>query len=87
MAPARATGLELHQPATKKGDLIVWNNLLPHGSGRNVSDRPRLAMLVGANPIEQKASYRTMSAKFSAADLLAPPTPEQTEAERQFRLA
>ena len=41
----REAGLRIHQPATKKGDLIVWNNLLPHGSGINTSERPRLAMV------------------------------------------
>jgi hypothetical protein len=27
----------------RAGDLIIWNRLLPHGNGHNVSDRPRLA--------------------------------------------
>ena len=83
----REAGLRIHQPATKKGDLIVWNNLLPHGSGINTSERPRLAMLVGCNPVDQKASYRTWKANFSDPGLLEPPTAEETEAERQFRIA
>ncbi len=86
MECVREAGLSLYQPATKKGDLIVWNNLLPHGSGVNTSTRPRLAMLVGCNPISQKASYRTWKNRFSEPCLLEPPTTEDTEAERQFRI-
>jgi Phytanoyl-CoA dioxygenase (PhyH) len=30
----------------RAGDLIIWNRLLPHGNGHNVSDRPRLAQYI-----------------------------------------
>jgi hypothetical protein len=30
----------------KAGDLLIWNSLLPHGNGHNVSQRPRLAQYI-----------------------------------------
>lgn len=32
------------------GDLIIWDRLLPHGNGRNTSDRPRLAQYLHMFP-------------------------------------
>ena len=36
--------------ATQKGDLLIWNRLLPHGNGVNTSDRPRMAQFIAMNP-------------------------------------
>ncbi len=36
--------------ATKKGDLLIWNRLLPHGNGVNTSDHPRMAQFIAMNP-------------------------------------
>jgi hypothetical protein len=36
--------------ATKKGDLLIWNRLLPHGNGVNTSDKPRIAQFIAMNP-------------------------------------
>ena len=30
----REAGLKVAQPPTSRGDLLLWNNLLPHGSVR-----------------------------------------------------
>lgn len=45
-----ATGLEAVAIPARAGDLIVWDRLLPHGNGRNVSNRPRLAQYVTLFP-------------------------------------
>ena len=44
------TGLEVQPIETKAGDLLIWNSLLPHGTGRNNSDRPRLAQYITMFP-------------------------------------
>jgi hypothetical protein len=30
----------------RAGDLLIWDRLLPHGNGHNLSDRPRLAQYI-----------------------------------------
>jgi hypothetical protein len=37
------TGLTVEPIPARAGDLILWNRLLAHGNGRNVSGKPRLA--------------------------------------------
>jgi ectoine hydroxylase-related dioxygenase (phytanoyl-CoA dioxygenase family) len=32
------------------GDLVIWNSMLPHGTGRNNSTRPRLAQYITMFP-------------------------------------
>jgi hypothetical protein len=39
--------------AAKAGDLIIWNTLLLHGNGHNVSDRPRLAQFISMFPARE----------------------------------
>jgi len=34
----------------EKGDLVIWDSLLPHGNGRNHADSPRLAQYVNMVP-------------------------------------
>ena len=42
------------------GDLIIWDQRLPHGNGRNVSMRPRLAQYITMTPAwEGDTSLRT----------------------------
>ncbi len=36
----------------RAGDLLIWHRLLPHGNGRNVSDRPRLAQYITMYPTD-----------------------------------
>eukprot|EP01052_Picozoa_sp_SAG31_P058889 SAG31_NODE_18244_length_642_cov_1.136280_1_plen_121_part_10 len=45
-----AEGLSVHQPTVRAGDIVVWNNLLPHGSGRNTSCAPRIGYNIGLTP-------------------------------------
>ena len=51
-----AEGLSVHQPVMKAGDVVVWNNLLPHGSGLNTSAAPRIGYNLGLNPISTMRS-------------------------------
>lgn len=44
------SGLDIQHIETRAGDLLIWNSLLPHGTGRNNSDRPRLAQYISMFP-------------------------------------
>lgn len=48
------------QVAGGAGDLIIWTSLLPHGSGINVSSRPRVAQYISMEPVgdEQERQER-----------------------------
>ena len=37
----------------KAGSMIVWNNLLLHGNGRNVGDRPRFSQYISMFPADR----------------------------------
>lgn len=43
-------GMEVTPIAGKAGDLVIWNRLLAHGNGHNLSDRPRLAQYIAMFP-------------------------------------
>lgn len=45
--------LDIQHIETKAGDLLIWNSLLPHGTGRNESDRPRLAQYISMFPAKE----------------------------------
>ena len=47
------TGLELKSLSMKAGDLVIWHSLLPHGTGRNNSARPRLAQYITMFPAKE----------------------------------
>ena len=47
------TGLELRSLSMQAGDLVIWNSLLPHGTGRNNSTRPRLAQYITIFPAQE----------------------------------
>ena len=36
-----------------RSDMIVWNSLLPHGTGRNTAAEPRRAMFVCMTPVDR----------------------------------
>ncbi|HTE21197.1 MAG TPA: phytanoyl-CoA dioxygenase family protein [Armatimonadota bacterium] len=40
------TGRTVTAVPGKAGDLLIWNRLLPHGNGHNLSKRPRLAQYI-----------------------------------------
>ena len=44
------TELEVKSIPGRAGDLLIWDSLLPHGNGRNTSDRPRLAQYIAMGP-------------------------------------
>lgn len=48
------TGFDVQHIETKAGDLLIWNSLLPHGTGRNESDRPRLAQYISMFPAKEE---------------------------------
>lgn len=40
------TGFQIEPIPGKAGDFVIWNRLLAHGNGHNVSNRPRLAQYI-----------------------------------------
>lgn len=54
------TGFEIEPIPGKAGDLVIWNRLLAHGNGRNVSDKPRFAQYI--------SMFEATPAAFEAAD-------------------
>ena len=53
------TGKAIMPIAGKAGDLVIWDRLLPHGNGRNMSDRPRMAQYITMFPAaEEDDAYR-----------------------------
>jgi hypothetical protein len=42
----------------KAGDLLIWNRLLPHGNGHNVSNRPRFAQYISMHPAREEDEER-----------------------------
>ncbi len=53
------TGLELKSLPMRAGDLVIWHSLLPHGTGRNNSTRPRLAQYISMFPaMEENEAMR-----------------------------
>ena len=49
------TDLEVKSIPGKAGDLLIWNRLLAHGNGHNVSDKPRLAQYITMSPAPKDA--------------------------------
>jgi hypothetical protein len=47
------TGLTVVPIPAQAGDLIIWNSLLAHGNGRNLSDRPRYSQYISMFPVER----------------------------------
>lgn len=44
------TGLTVEPVPGKAGDLVIWDVMLAHGNGHNVSNRPRLAQYIAMGP-------------------------------------
>lgn len=47
------TGFTFEPIAGKAGDLVIWDVMLAHGSGHNVSDQPRMAQYISMFPAER----------------------------------
>jgi phytanoyl-CoA dioxygenase PhyH len=48
------SGLRVTPVPARAGDLIIWNRLLPHGNGRNLSTQPRLAQYITMYPAAER---------------------------------
>lgn len=48
------TGYEVKPIPGKAGDLLIWHSLLPHGNGRNLTNRPRLAQYITMSPAREE---------------------------------
>ncbi|MEE3235389.1 MAG: phytanoyl-CoA dioxygenase family protein [Candidatus Latescibacterota bacterium] len=49
------TDLEVKAIPGKAGDLLIWNRLLAHGNGHNISNKPRLAQYITMSPAPKDA--------------------------------
>jgi len=47
------TGLTVVPIPAKAGSIIIWNNLLAHGNGHNVSNKPRFSQYVSMYPADR----------------------------------
>ncbi|HZT43044.1 MAG TPA: phytanoyl-CoA dioxygenase family protein [Chthonomonadaceae bacterium] len=47
------TGLTVTPIPGQAGDLVIWNRLLAHGNGHNVSTRPRFAQYLAMHPARE----------------------------------
>jgi hypothetical protein len=48
---------EIVEVPARKGDVIVWDSLLPHANSRNTSTRPRIAFYVQMFPVDKYEPY------------------------------
>lgn len=48
------TGFEVVEVPTRKGDLLIWNSLLPHGTSANKSMTPRLVQYLSMAPAQEQ---------------------------------
>lgn len=51
-------GMKVMPIPMKAGDLLIWDTLLAHGNGHNVSNRPRLAQYITMFPAGDEAQAR-----------------------------
>ena len=76
----------------KAGSMIIWNNTLLHGNGRNVSDRPRFSQYISMFPAdrltEQKREHRVhcWRDRLPPGDDIFPGDPREIE-QNYFQLA
>jgi hypothetical protein len=47
-------GMKLTPIPGKGGDLVIWDRLLAHGNGHNVSDKPRFAQYIAMSPAREE---------------------------------
>ncbi len=69
------SGFEITPVPAGAGDLILWNTLLPHGNGHNVSGRPRLAQYITMFPAPQDDEGRRQDRIIRWRDRLPPDAP------------
>jgi ectoine hydroxylase-related dioxygenase (phytanoyl-CoA dioxygenase family) len=61
---ALPAGMKVVPIPANAGDLIIWNTLLAHGNGHNVSSRPRLAQYITMQPVGDDAERRQRIARW-----------------------
>ena len=66
------TGFEVKPIPGKAGDLLIWHSLLPHGNGRNCTNRPRLAQYITMFPAREDNEADRQSRIKSWQERLAP---------------
>ena len=69
------------QIPAKAGSLLIWHSALPHGNGRNTSDKPRLAQYMNFFP----APHSSLRTDWTAPSAFKMCEPE--ESRRQERIA
>jgi len=69
------TGLNVTPIPGRAGDLLIWNRLLPHGNGHNVSDKPRLAQFITMFPVPADAEAARKERIRLWLERLPPPHP------------
>ena len=52
------SGYELVGVEMRAGDLVIWNSMLPHGTSRNMADKPRLAQYISMFPAPDDEALR-----------------------------
>ncbi len=52
------SGYELVGVEMRAGDLVIWNSMLPHGTSRNMADKPRLAQYISMFPVPDDEALR-----------------------------
>lgn len=53
------TGHEIVKVIGNAGDFVIWDTLLPHGNGHNLSTKPRYAQYITMNPADPEKSRET----------------------------
>jgi Phytanoyl-CoA dioxygenase (PhyH) len=68
-------GYAITRVALRAGDLAIWSTLLPHGNGRNVSDRPRLAQYISMHVADEADEAKRQVRVNCWRNRLPPPYP------------
>ena len=82
-------GMKVTPIPAHAGDLIIWNNILAHGNGQNVSDRPRysqyISMFPAAHLSEQARQHRVhcWRNRLPPGDSIFPGDPREIEQKQQ----
>lgn len=81
----------------RAGDLVLWNAMIPHKPGTNVSAAPREAVYLSYSPVQDNAAHSpygladagttAYESVFRGSDMDAPPPPRLTRASRVERWA
>ena len=62
---ALPAGMRVTPIPAKAGDLIIWNTLLAHGNGHNVSNKPRLCQYITMSPVSHPVDEAARQARIN----------------------